>query len=115
MKMRSHYHQPGQFVYLNKPKIRALPTNAPRIIPNHRDRRLFNKMKHFELADAIEYAEDVCEFGSETNCYVAWDIVEEMSSALAKNRERQHQSNKDLYEAFCQENPSSSECLIYDL
>lgn len=42
---------------------------------------------------------------------VAWDIVEEVYSEIADYKMRK----KDPLEAFCDENPSEPECIIYDV
>lgn len=43
---------------------------------------------------------------------VAWDIVEELLSAAAHKREKEP---KNAFELYCDEHPSASEALMYDL
>lgn len=48
-------------------------------------------------------------------CRVAWDEVEEVSQAKADLRRRIADSGgADPLESFCQGNPDSDECLVYD-
>lgn len=75
------------------------------------------QMREKQLTEMIENkvkeAKEVCE-GDETSdeCKVAWDEVEEISQAKADLRRRLQ--NEDPLEYFCQENPETDECRIYE-
>ncbi|XP_041017697.1 calvin cycle protein CP12-3, chloroplastic [Juglans microcarpa x Juglans regia] len=71
-----------------------------------------------QLTEMIERkvteAKEVCE-GDETSdeCKVAWDEVEEVSQAKADLRLKLQQE-KDPLESFCQDNPETDECRVYE-
>ncbi|CAM8975000.1 unnamed protein product [Rhodiola kirilowii] len=75
------------------------------------------QMKGQRLTEMIEekvvQAREVCE-GDATSveCRVAWDEVEEVSTAKADLRERIEK--EDPLEYFCVENPETDECSIYE-
>ncbi|XP_010539757.1 PREDICTED: calvin cycle protein CP12-3, chloroplastic [Tarenaya hassleriana] len=75
------------------------------------------KMREEKLTEMIERkvkeATEVCaaDEGSE-ECRVAWDEVEEVSQAKADLRLKLQK--QDPLEGFCQENPDTDECRIYD-
>ncbi|EOY19723.1 CP12 domain-containing protein 3 [Theobroma cacao] len=77
------------------------------------------QMREKQLAEMIEKkvteAKEVCE-GDETSdeCKVAWDEVEEVSQAKADLRLRLEIEKKDPLEFFCQENPETEECRVYE-
>lgn len=58
-------------------------------------------------------AKEVCE-GDETSdeCKVAWDEVEEVSQAKADFRRRLEK--QDPLEYYCQDNPETDECRVYE-
>ncbi|KAK8500911.1 hypothetical protein V6N13_061815 [Hibiscus sabdariffa] len=76
-------------------------------------------MREKQLTEMIEKkvteAKQVCE-GDETSdeCKVAWDEVEEVSQAKADLRLRLEVEKKDPLESFCQENPETEECKVYE-
>nr|XP_010932153.1 calvin cycle protein CP12-3, chloroplastic [Elaeis guineensis] len=78
-------------------------------------------MREKQLAEMIEKkveeAKAACE-GEERRgsdgCKVAWDEVEEVSQAMARLRRRLAESDRDPLDAFCQENPETDECRVYD-
>lgn len=47
-------------------------------------------------------------------CKVAWDEVEEVSRAKADLRRRLGEGDADPLEWFCQENPDTDECRVYE-
>lgn len=75
------------------------------------------QMREKQLTEMIEKkvkeAEEVCH-GDEVSdeCKVAWDEVEEISQAKADFRRRLEK--QDPLEYFCQDNPETDECRIYD-
>ncbi|KAI0501625.1 hypothetical protein KFK09_016570 [Dendrobium nobile] len=72
-----------------------------------------SKMIEKKVAEAME----VCngEEGMRSDgCRVAWDEVEEVSSALADLRRRLADSAVDPLEPFCLQNPEDEECRIYE-
>ncbi|XP_057952057.1 calvin cycle protein CP12-3, chloroplastic-like [Malania oleifera] len=76
------------------------------------------QMREKRLTEMIEEkvmeAKEVCE-GNESSdeCKVAWDEVEEVSQAKA-NLRRKIMDKEDPLESFCQENPETDECRIYE-
>ncbi|XP_047983225.1 calvin cycle protein CP12-3, chloroplastic [Salvia hispanica] len=76
-------------------------------------------MREQRLAEMIEKkvaeATQVCgEDETSDECKVAWDEVEEVSQAKADLRLKIHQLQQDPLEHFCQENPETDECRIYE-
>ncbi|KAK4487551.1 hypothetical protein RD792_005802 [Penstemon davidsonii] len=76
-------------------------------------------MREQKLAEMIEQkvseAEQVCgEDEVSDECKVAWDEVEEVSQAKADLRLKLHQLHQDPLESFCQDNPETDECRIYE-
>ncbi|GMI90441.1 hypothetical protein HRI_002713400 [Hibiscus trionum] len=77
------------------------------------------QMREKKLTEMIEKkvleAKEVCE-GDKTSdeCKVAWDEVEEVSQAKADLRRTLQIEKKDPLESFCQENPETEECRIYE-
>lgn len=75
------------------------------------------QMREKHLTELIEKkvleAKQVCE-GHETSdeCKVAWDEVEEVSQAKADLRRKMEK--EDPLESYCQENPETEECRIYE-
>jgi len=88
-----------------RPKIFAKQGNDPRPVKQ-------TKLRPRDVERAIQHAQLIC-FGHEDTpaCRVAWDKVEELSSALA------HQREADLVakalEEMCIEDPAS--CKEFDL
>ncbi|GLT74035.1 hypothetical protein SLA2020_458560 [Shorea laevis] len=74
-------------------------------------------MKEKQLEEMIEKkvmeAREVCE-GNEISdeCKVAWDEVEELSQAKADLRTKLEK--QDPLEFYCQENPETDECRVYE-
>ena len=59
--------------------------------------QLYNSnYKNSELEKAIIYAETICPVKSKEDCKVAWDIVEELSAAMADKKQKQY-VNDDIY------------------
>ena len=67
-----------------------------------------------QIDEAIAEARAITAAKGETSreSAVAWDIVEELLSAAAHKREKQP---KNAFERYCNEHPSASEALMYDL
>ncbi|KAJ4883937.1 hypothetical protein Rs2_34030 [Raphanus sativus] len=77
------------------------------------------KMREEKLSEMIEEkvkeATEVCEADERSEeCRVAWDEVEEVSQAKADLRIKLELLNHDPLESFCQENPETDECRIYE-
>ncbi len=74
-------------------------------------------MREKHLTEMIEQkvieAKQVCE-GDMTSdeCKVAWDEVEEVSQAKADLRRKLEE--QDPLEFFCQDNPETDECRVYE-
>ena len=66
------------------------------------------------IQDYIEEARMATEaFGiTSKHARVAWDVVEEKLAAASKLR---NASRENHWKAFCEENPNSGECKIYDI
>ncbi|KAI3459912.1 hypothetical protein Pfo_016575 [Paulownia fortunei] len=76
-------------------------------------------MREQRLTEMIEQkvmeAKQVCgEDETSDECKVAWDEVEEVSQAKADLRLKLHHLQQDPLEHFCQENPETDECRIYE-
>ncbi|ONI05347.1 hypothetical protein PRUPE_5G002800 [Prunus persica] len=76
------------------------------------------QMREKQLTEMIEKkvmeAKQVCEGDPIADeCKVAWDEVEEVSQAKADLRLKL-ETNKDPLESFCQDNPETDECRIYE-
>ncbi|KAH7846390.1 hypothetical protein Vadar_013452 [Vaccinium darrowii] len=74
--------------------------------------------REMQLTEMIEVkvkeAKQVCEGDERSDeCKVAWDEVEEVSQAKADLRFKLLQKHDPL-ESFCQDNPETDECRIYD-
>ncbi|XP_002510743.2 calvin cycle protein CP12-3, chloroplastic [Ricinus communis] len=75
------------------------------------------QMREKHLTEMIEKkvmeAKEVCE-GDQTSdeCKVAWDEVEEVSQAKADFRLKLEK--RDPLEYFCQDNPETDECRVYE-
>ena len=71
-----------------------------------------HRIRPKDVKVAIQYAQNVC-FGYEdsSSCRVAWDRVEELSSALARQMERELLEKNQA--ELCEEDPSA--CREYDV
>ena len=67
------------------------------------------------LEQALEEAHVVCsrEGDASPACAARWDVVEELQAALAHHRAKQ--TSGSTFEDYCNENPDSLECRIYDV
>ncbi|XP_072981381.1 calvin cycle protein CP12-3, chloroplastic [Typha angustifolia] len=72
-----------------------------------------SEMIEKKVAEAMEACDGEEAKGSE-GCRVAWDEVEEVSQAKADLRRRIAESDADPLEPFCNQNPDTDECLVYD-
>lgn len=67
------------------------------------------------IVEKVKEATEVCEADVRSEeCKVAWDEVEEVSQARADLRIKLRLLNQDPLESFCQENPETDECRIYE-
>lgn len=64
-----------------------------------------------KIEEAIKEAEEACEGGVSGECAAAWDNVEELSAEASHKRSR---TKADPLEEFCESNPDSDECRVYD-
>jgi len=64
-----------------------------------------------KIEEAIKEAEEACEGGVSGECAAAWDSVEELSAEASHKRSR---AKADPLEEFCESNPDSDECRVYD-
>ncbi|KAJ6939957.1 hypothetical protein NC651_006191 [Populus alba x Populus x berolinensis] len=74
-------------------------------------------MREKQLTEMIEKkvveAKEVCEGDERSDeCKVAWDEVEEVSQAKADFRRRLEK--QDPLEYYCQDNPETDECRVYE-
>lgn len=77
------------------------------------------QMREQKLTEMIEKkvmeAKQVCGEDETTDeCKVAWDEVEEVSQAKAHLRQKLQLLQQDPLESFCQENPETDECRVYE-
>ncbi|EOA35883.1 hypothetical protein CARUB_v10021134mg [Capsella rubella] len=77
------------------------------------------KMREEKLSEMIEEkvkeATEVCETDERSEeCRVAWDEVEEVSQARSDLRIKLKLLNQDPLESFCQQNPETDECRLYE-
>lgn len=77
------------------------------------------QMREQKLTEMIEKkvmeAKQVCGEDETTDeCKVAWDEVEEVSQAKAHLRQKLQLLQQDPLEYFCQENPETDECRVYE-
>lgn len=69
-----------------------------------------------KIKQSISSAQEVCE-GNETSeeCVVAWDEVEELSAAASHKRTATTSSGfKDPLDKYCEDNPETDECRVYE-
>ncbi|ONK81876.1 uncharacterized protein A4U43_C01F33770 [Asparagus officinalis] len=66
-----------------------------------------------KVAEAMEVCGGDEAKGSD-GCRVAWDEVEEVSQAKAHLRRRIAESEADPLESFCEDNPETDECRVYE-
>ncbi len=66
------------------------------------------------IAKEREQARAVCDTSGSNSgeCAAAWDAVEELQAEAA--HQRTASKTKSSLEKYCDDNPSASECLIYD-
>lgn len=74
-------------------------------------RRTIEQNLDGKIEDAIKEAEEACEGGVSGECAAAWDNVEELSAEASHKRSR---AKADPLEEFCESNPDSDECRVYD-
>jgi hypothetical protein len=78
--------------------------------PSHRP-KCRTKLNVNDVKREIEHAQNICfNFENEPACRVAWDRVEEVSSAYA--RQREHELYEKSVAEMCAEDPTS--CREYD-
>eukprot|EP00897_Mesotaenium_endlicherianum_P000757 jgi/Mesen1/10682/ME000009S10471 len=66
------------------------------------------------IREGIQNAESACSDPNSEECAVAWDEVEELTTAAADRRQREKDSaSSDPLEAFCESNPEADECRTY--
>ncbi|GAB4846943.1 hypothetical protein Ancab_025953 [Ancistrocladus abbreviatus] len=93
-----------------KKGIQAVGSGGPKYKGTQKREMHLNEM----IEKSIKEAEETCQ-GDEISdeCKVAWDQVEEVSQAKADLRLKLLNS-QDPLESFCQENPETDECRIYE-
>jgi replication-associated recombination protein RarA len=65
------------------------------------------------VQQAIEDAEEVCKADAAGACAEAWDEVEELAAA-ASHKKAANNGKQDPLEAFCEDNPETDECRVYE-
>eukprot|EP01023_Acetabularia_acetabulum_P012396 TRINITY_DN1580_c0_g1_i3.p3 TRINITY_DN1580_c0_g1~~TRINITY_DN1580_c0_g1_i3.p3 ORF type:complete len:127 (-),score=28.34 TRINITY_DN1580_c0_g1_i3:240-581(-) len=73
---------------------------------------VFSEPSPEQISAAIEEAKETCETGTTEECATSWDVVEEISAAAA-DKKVEAEANKDPLEAYCQDNPETDECRVY--
>ncbi len=77
------------------------------------NRKCRKDLKPKDVKMAIQHAQSICWGYEDTSaCQVAWDHVEEISSALARQMERRL-LRKNMIEVMCEEDPLA--CREYDV
>lgn len=64
--------------------------------------------------EAAKKADETCETGTAKDCAVAWDEVEELSAAASHMKSNQYDPSNDPLERYCEDNPETDECRIYE-
>lgn len=60
----------------------------------------------------LEEAREACKTGTQSDCAVAFDNLEELQAEAA--HQRQNEKPKNSLEKFCDDNPDAPECKLYD-
>ncbi|KAF4365384.1 hypothetical protein CsatB_007939 [Cannabis sativa] len=85
-------------------------------VPKFKGTQLREQVLTEMIEKKVKEAEEVCggkgEVAASEECKVAWDEVEELSQAKADFRRKLEK--QDPLEYFCQDNPETDECWIYD-
>ena len=82
-------------------------------VPKFKGTQLREKQLTEMIEKKVKEAEQVCHGDHNSDeCKVAWDEVEEISQAKADFRLKL--AKEDPLESFCQDNPETDECRIYD-
>ncbi|KAJ7961553.1 calvin cycle protein CP12-3, chloroplastic [Quillaja saponaria] len=99
--------------------VQIIPTTTRRLCVKSMAVAKFKgtQMREKQLTEMIEKkvmeAKEICsENEISDGCKVAWDEVEEVSQAKADLRLKMEK--QDPLESFCQENPETDECRIYE-
>lgn len=65
------------------------------------------------IQQEIASAREACATdGNPQECAAAWDAVEELQAEAAHQREKG--TDKNSFEAYCDNNPDADECRVYD-
>nr|ABD37968.1 CP12 [Mesostigma viride] len=68
-----------------------------------------------DVAKSIKDAEETCASGTTGECAAAWDEVEELSAAASDKKKKEKEiAKKDPLEKFCEDNPETDECRVYE-
>ncbi|KAK4351743.1 hypothetical protein RND71_027261 [Anisodus tanguticus] len=83
-------------------------------VPKYKGTQIREKQLTEMIEKKVKEAKEVCgEDARSDECKVAWDEVEEVSQAKAHLRIKL-QLNQDPLEPYCQDNPETDECRIYE-
>ncbi|XP_059291943.1 calvin cycle protein CP12-3, chloroplastic [Lycium ferocissimum] len=83
-------------------------------VPKYKGTQMREKQLTEMIEKKVKEAKEVCgEDARSDECKVAWDEVEEVSQAKAHLRIKL-QLNQDPLEPYCQDNPETDECRIYE-
>ncbi|XP_027091392.1 calvin cycle protein CP12-3, chloroplastic [Coffea eugenioides] len=101
------------------PKARRMRRSGARATIMMMGKYKGTQMREKQLTEMIEKkvreAKEVCgEDGKSDECKVAWDEVEEVSQAKADLRLKLEIMHQDPLESFCQDNPETDECRMYE-
>ncbi|KAL5557645.1 hypothetical protein UlMin_033856 [Ulmus minor] len=84
-----------------------------RVTPKFKGTQIREKRLTEMIEKKVQEATEVCKGDERSDeCKVAWDEVEEVSQAKADLRRKLE--NNDPLESFCQDNPETDECRIYE-
>ncbi|GAQ87418.1 hypothetical protein KFL_003510120 [Klebsormidium nitens] len=69
-----------------------------------------------DISQLIKEAQETCKENPDKECAAAWDEVEELSAEAAhqKARAKANPASTDPLEKFCEDNPETDECRVYE-
>lgn len=109
-----HHRAPARITREDEAAARALTVRAM-AGPKYKGTQMREKRLADMIEEKVNEAKQVCEGDATSDeCKVAWDEVEEVSQAKADLRLKLEVQKLDPLESFCQDNPETDECRIYE-
>ena len=104
---------PSMLQFTRKKKKKRAAVAVAMATPKFKGTQMREQQLNEMIERKVKEATEVCDGNqSSDECKVAWDEVEEISQAKADFRLRLEK--QDPLESFCQTNPDTDECRIYD-